>query len=81
MRRLLSDAAHQLGIGYQRDFEHFHRGLVRGGWASYFGEPILPPTARPPDDLPLVVERIRRVMAEAGHSIETIEPDRPLDPF
>ncbi|WP_119168694.1 mitochondrial fission ELM1 family protein [Algihabitans albus] len=75
LRGVLSDSAHKLGIGYQRDFEHFHRGLVRGGWASYFGAPIAPPSASPPDDLPIVVERIRRLMAEAGHDLGSPLPD------
>lgn len=75
-RQVLSDIAHRLGIGYQRDLEHFHAGLVRGGWASYFGDPIVPPTSSPPDDLPIVVERIRRLMAEAGHDLGGSLPDR-----
>ena len=81
LRRLLSDAAHQVGIGYQRDFEHFHRGLVQGGWASYFGAPITPPTARPPDDLPLVVARIRSLMSEAGHELDSGESGSPAEPL
>lgn len=76
LRRRLSDAGQHLGFGYQRDFPHFHRRLVQGGWANRFGDPITPPTAQPPDDLPLVVARIRRLMAEAGHDIGGSLPDR-----
>ena len=65
-RRLLVAAAYRARLlDATRDFRAFHRMLVDRGLAVAAGEPLLPPRAPPPDDLPTVVGRIRALM-EAG---------------
>ena len=56
----LGDRLMRLGLlQYRRDFSRFHQQLIARGLAVRFGTPFLPVQASPPDDLPIVVERIK----------------------
>jgi mitochondrial fission protein ELM1 len=63
LRRRLARSAYRLGLLTQtRDFQAFHRFLIDSGLAVAAGEPFRPPRAKVPDDLALVVERIRALV-------------------
>jgi hypothetical protein len=56
----VGDCLIRLGfLQYHRDFSRFHQQLVDRGLAVRFGTPFLPVQTSPPDDLPIVVERIK----------------------
>jgi mitochondrial fission protein ELM1 len=56
--RPLTAVAECFGFGHHRDLEAIPRLLTRDGFAVWFGESFKPAGRRPPDELPLVVERI-----------------------
>ena len=59
-REGLGDRLMQLGLlNYRRDFSRFHQQLIARGLAVRFGAPFLPAQAPPPDELPMVIERIK----------------------
>jgi uncharacterized protein len=65
-RRLIGAGAYRARLlEATRDFRAFHRMLLDQGLAVSAGEPLRPPRAPPPDDLPAVVARIRALMAVA----------------
>lgn len=67
LRRRLAGAMYRAGVLTQtRDFRAFHRMLIDRGLAVRAGEPFLPPRGAAADDLPLVVARIRALLAPAG---------------
>jgi mitochondrial fission protein ELM1 len=45
-----------------RDFRAFHQTLIDRGLAVRAGEPLVPPKGAVPDDLPVVVARIKRLI-------------------
>jgi hypothetical protein len=64
LRRLVAMGAYRARLlDATRDFGAFHQMLIDAGLALRAGEPLRPPRAPPPDDLPTVVTRIRALMA------------------
>ena len=63
-RRVLAGAAasRRTCSSATRDFRAFHRMLLDHGLAVRAGEPLRPPRGAVPDDLPVVVARIRALM-------------------
>ena len=56
----VGDCLIRLGLlQYHRDFSRFHQQLVDRGLVVRFGTPFLPVQTSPPNDLPMVVERIK----------------------
>jgi hypothetical protein len=56
----LGDRLMRLGLlKYYSDFPWFYQQLIARGLAVHFGAAFIPPQNRPPDDLPMVVERIK----------------------
>jgi mitochondrial fission protein ELM1 len=68
-RRRAANAAYRARLlDATRDFRAFHRMLLDCNLAVRDGEPLRPPGGPVPDDLPLVVARIRALMdARPGH--------------
>jgi hypothetical protein len=63
LRRRLAGALHRSHIlTHTRDFRAFHRLLIERGLAVRAGERFVTPRAAAPDDLDLVVRRIRQLM-------------------
>ena len=63
LRRLIATGAGATHVlEATRDFRAFHQMLIDSGLAVRAGEPLLPPCAAVPDDLPAVVTRIRALM-------------------
>jgi mitochondrial fission protein ELM1 len=59
-REGLGDRLVHLGLlQYRRDFSLFHQQLIARGLAVRLGAPFLPVQGPPPDDLPMVIERIK----------------------
>jgi hypothetical protein len=56
----LGDRLMRLGLlKYRRDFSRFHQQLVARGLAVSFGDLFLPAQDPPPDEIPMVIERIK----------------------
>ena len=63
LRRQLTKAAYYSGfIRQTRDFKAFHELLIGRGLAVRFGDDLRPPEGEVPDDLPMVVARIKALM-------------------
>jgi uncharacterized protein len=63
LRRRLATALHRAHLlTHTRDFRAFHRLLIEQGLAVRAGEPLRPTRVTAPDDLPLVVARIRALL-------------------
>lgn len=59
-RESLGDRLVHLGLlEYRRDFSLFHRQLIQRGQTVYLGAPFPPVQPPPPDELPVVVQRIK----------------------
>jgi mitochondrial fission protein ELM1 len=66
IRRLAAAAACRAHLlDATRDFRAFHRMLLDHGLAVRAGEPLVPPKAAAPDDLPAVVARIKGLIDAA----------------
>jgi uncharacterized protein len=64
LRRLVAAGAYRARLlQATRDFRAFHRMLLDQGLAVRAGEPLLPPRGAVPDDLPMVVARIKALMS------------------
>lgn len=61
-RRVANAAYHARLLDATRDFQAFHQMLLDHNLAVRAGEPLLPPNGAVPDDLPMVVARIRALM-------------------
>jgi hypothetical protein len=67
LRLRLATALHRAHLLiHTRDFRAFHRLLIERGLAVRAGEPFRPARITAPDDLPLVVARIRALLPPAG---------------
>jgi len=65
LRHRVAKALYRIGLITQtRDFTAFYRMLFEQGLASAFGAGFQPPQGRVPDDLALVVTRIKALMQE-----------------
>ena len=63
-RERLGDRLVHLGlVEYPRDFSRFHRQLIQRGLAVYLGAPFPLVQQPPPDELPVVVHRIKALFA------------------
>ena len=66
LRRRLATTLHRSGVlSHTRDFRAFHGLLIGRGLAVRAGEPFRPGRSTAPDDLPLVVARIRALLRPA----------------
>jgi hypothetical protein len=66
LRRRLAVALHRSHVlTHTRDFRAFHRLLIERGLAVRAGDAFRPPRITAPDDLPLVVARIRALLQPA----------------
>lgn len=66
LRRRLATTLHRSGVlSHTRDFRAFHGILIGRGLAVRAGEPFRPGRSTAPDDLPLVVARIRALLRPA----------------
>jgi hypothetical protein len=66
LRQRLATTLHRTGLlTHTRDFRAFHRLLLERGLAVRAGEPFRRARATAPDDLPLVVARIRALLEPA----------------
>ena len=64
-RQWLGNMLVRLGLlEYQRDFTLFHQQLIDHGLAVQLGEPFPVDPPAPPDELPLVVERIKALFPQ-----------------
>ena len=67
LRKHLATALHRSHLlTHTRDFRAFHRLLIERGLAVRAGEALRPARITAPDDLPLVVARIRALLQPAG---------------
>jgi hypothetical protein len=65
-RQRLANALHRMGLlTHTRDFRAFHKLLIERGLAARAGEGFSPPRSDAPDDLALVVARIRELLQPA----------------
>ncbi len=65
--RRLADAVHRARfLNHVRDFQAFHQMLIDRGLATWAGQGFCEPRAAAPDDLPLVVARIKALLAPPG---------------
>jgi hypothetical protein len=66
LRQRLATTLHRTGLlTHTRDFRAFHRLLLERGLAVRAGEPFRRAPGTAPDDLPLVVARIRALLEPA----------------
>jgi hypothetical protein len=66
LRQRLATTLHRTGLlTHTRDFRAFHRLLLERGLAVRAGEPFRRAPGPAPDDLPLVVARIRALLEPA----------------
>ncbi len=62
--RRLANAVHRARfLNHVRDFQAFHQMLIDRGLATWAGQGFCEPRAEAPDDLPLVVARIKALLA------------------
>ena len=65
--RRLANAVHRARfLNHVRDFQAFHQMLIDRGLATWAGQGFCEPRAAAPDDLPLVVARIKALLAPPG---------------
>lgn len=57
----------RLGVTeYRRDFSLFHQQLIKRGLAVWLGEPFPKEPSAPPDELPLVIQRIKALFPQVA---------------
>jgi mitochondrial fission protein ELM1 len=66
LRRLANAAHHARFLNHARDFRAFHQMLIDRGLATWAGQGFCEPRVEVPDDLPLVVARIKALLAPPG---------------
>lgn len=65
MLQHVGDLLYRLGlVGYSRDLTAIHRKLIGNGLAVQLGDPLPVSGNRAADELPLVVERIKRLLEQ-----------------
>jgi len=67
LRERLGEILVRIGmLEYRRDFSLFHQQVIKQGLAVWLGEPFPTTLNVPPNELPLVVERVKALLPQAS---------------
>ncbi|MGE0683317.1 MAG: mitochondrial fission ELM1 family protein [Candidatus Binatia bacterium] len=67
LREHIGDTLIRLGVmEYRRDFSLFHQQLIERRLAVWLGEPFSTTPSAPPDELPLVIRRIKALLPQSA---------------
>jgi hypothetical protein len=75
LRERLGDMLVRIGmVEYRRDFSLFHQHVIHQRLAVWLGEPFPTTLSVPPNELPLVVERIKALLPQASATERVLLP-------